>query len=144
MSTAGRTAHVIPAVRYRDVDAAILWLKKALGFTEHAVYRNEGGVIIHAELLLGSGMVMLGSVGENREAADWYKQPAEIGNAVTASTYLVVPDCAPVYASAKAAGAEILMELKAMDYGGGSFTVRDPEGQIWSVGEYDPWAAHTA
>ena len=135
MSTAGRTAHVIPAVRYRDADAAILWLKKALGFTEHAVYRNEDGVIIHAELVLGSGMVMLGSVGENPETADWYKQPAEIGNAVTASMYLVVQECGPVYASAKAAGAEILMELKAMDYGGGSFTVRDAEGQIWIVGE---------
>ena len=27
-----------------------------------------------------------------------------------------------------------------MDYGGKAFAVRDPEGHIWSVGEYDPFA----
>jgi uncharacterized glyoxalase superfamily protein PhnB len=144
MSTTGLTVHVIPAVRYRDADAAIAWLVKTLGFTEHAVYRNPKGVIGHAELLLGNGMVMLGSVGENQETAHWYRQPSECGNTVTATMYLVVPDCAPVYERARAAGAEILIELQIMGYGGGSFTVRDPEGQIWSVGEYDPWAAHKA
>ena len=33
------------------------------------------------------------------------------------------------------------MELKEMDYGGKAFSVRDPEGYLWSVGEYDPWGA---
>ena len=28
-----------------------------------------------------------------------------------------------------------------MDYGGQAFTVQDPEGHHWSVGEYDPWAS---
>ena len=32
------------------------------------------------------------------------------------------------------------MELKEMEYGGKAFTVKDPEGYMWSVGEYDPWA----
>jgi uncharacterized glyoxalase superfamily protein PhnB len=32
------------------------------------------------------------------------------------------------------------MELKEMEYGGKAFSVRDPEGYLWSVGEYDPWA----
>ena len=27
-----------------------------------------------------------------------------------------------------------------MDYGGKAFSVRDPEGYLWSAGEYDPWA----
>jgi uncharacterized glyoxalase superfamily protein PhnB len=26
-----------------------------------------------------------------------------------------------------------------MDYGGRAFAVVDPEGYVWSVGEYDPW-----
>jgi uncharacterized glyoxalase superfamily protein PhnB len=33
------------------------------------------------------------------------------------------------------------MELRTMDYGGKAFTVRDPEGYTWAVGEYDPWKA---
>ena len=31
------------------------------------------------------------------------------------------------------------MELQTMSYGGRSFAVRDPEGYLWSVGEYSPW-----
>jgi len=58
---------------------------------------------------------------------------------VTSPLYLIAADCEPVYANAKAAGAEVVMELKTMDYGGKAFTVRDPEGYLWSVGEYDPW-----
>jgi len=38
-----------------------------------------------------------------------------------------------------AAKAEIIMEIKTMEYGGKAFTVRDPEGYLWSVGEYSPW-----
>jgi hypothetical protein len=26
------------------------------------------------------------------------------------------------------------------DYGGKAFIVRDPEGHIWSIGEYIPWS----
>ncbi len=129
----------IPAIRYVDANQAIEWLKQALGFTEKAVFRNAEGVVEHAELLLGNGMVMIGTFGHIQETAHWFVQPRDAGG-LTASVYLIVADCAPVYASAKAAGAEILQELEAKSYGGKAFIVRDPEGQIWSVGEYNPWA----
>jgi uncharacterized glyoxalase superfamily protein PhnB len=129
----------IPAIRYADANKAIDWLKQALGFTEKAVYRDAGGAVAHAELLLGNGMVMIGTFGLIKETSHWYVQPSAAGG-VTSSVYLIVPDCEPVYASAKAAGAEILHELEVKEYGGAGFTVRDPEGQIWSVGEYNPWA----
>jgi uncharacterized glyoxalase superfamily protein PhnB len=129
----------IPALRYTDANRAIEWLKSALGFTEHAVYRNSAGIVEHAELTLGSGMVMIGTAGHIRETAHWFVQPATAGG-LTASVYLIVPDCDPVYASAQAAGAEILQALEAKSYGGRSFIVRDPEGQIWSLGEYDPFS----
>ncbi len=133
----------IPAIRYADADKAIEWLKSALGFTAKAVYRDGAGAVAHAELLLGNGMVMIGTAGLDKKTAHWFVQPQAVG-AVTASVYLIVPDCEPVYASAKAAGAEILQELEAKDYGGRSFIVRDPEGQIWSVGEYNPWSSGSA
>jgi uncharacterized glyoxalase superfamily protein PhnB len=132
----------IPAIRYADPDRAIEWLKTALGFTESAVYRNPTGVVEHAELVLGNGMVMIGTAGHNQQSAHWFAQPHSV-SAVTASVYLVVPDCGPVYASAKAVGAEILQEMETKSYGGSSFIVRDPEGQIWSLGEYNPWSKET-
>jgi hypothetical protein len=39
---------------------------------------------------------------------------------------------------ARSAGAHLKSELEARDYGGREFSLRDPEGNIWSVGEYDP------
>jgi uncharacterized glyoxalase superfamily protein PhnB len=129
---------VIPALRYREADRAIEWLKQALGFCECAVYRDDKGTVIHAELDYGNGMIMLGTAGANTQTADWYRQPDEAGG-LTASVYLLVRDCMPVYESARAANAEFVQDLETKDYGGKAFTVRDPEGQIWSVGEYNPW-----
>ncbi len=137
---------VIHTLRYHDADAAIRWLEEALGFTQHAVYRDpKEGHVVHAELLHrrrdgGIGMVMLGSTRNESEMATHYRQPNELG-AVTSSAYLIVDDCDPVYAASKHTGAEMLMDLRTMDYGGKAFAVRDPEGHIWSVGEYDPFAS---
>ena len=61
---------VIPALRYRDAPAAIEWLCSVLGFTRHAVYEGAGGVINHAELALGGGMIMLGSMKENEKGKE--------------------------------------------------------------------------
>jgi uncharacterized glyoxalase superfamily protein PhnB len=133
----------IPAIRYANADKAIDWLKQALGFTAKAVHRDNNGVVVHAELLLGNGMVMIGTCGQNKETAHWFVQPSAVGG-VTASVYLIVPECEPVYATAKAAGAEILQKLQAKDYGGKAFIVRDPEGQIWSIGEYNPWSTESS
>ncbi|WP_263413927.1 VOC family protein [Terriglobus aquaticus] len=136
-------------MRYHDADAAIQWLERALGFTQHAVYRHpDKGHVVHAELVHrrsrgGVGMVMLGSTHNESEMATHYRRPAEVGG-VTSSAYLIVDDCDPVYAAAQSTSAEILMTLRTMDYGGKAFAVRDPEGHIWSVGEYDPFALLTA
>lgn len=105
-------------------------------------YRDKNGIVEHAELLLGNGMVMIGTAGQNKQAAHWFVLPKAAG-AVTGSVYLIVPDCGPAYASAKAAGAEILQELEAKGYGGNAFIVRDPEGFIWSIGEYNPWSTES-
>jgi uncharacterized glyoxalase superfamily protein PhnB len=133
---------LIPSVRYLDALAAIAWLESAFGMVRHAVYAKPDGTVEHAELTFGSGMIMLGSATNPSPNARFYATPGEIGGRVTSPLYLVVPDCEPFWESAKAASAEIVMELTTMDYGGKAFTVRDPEGYLWSVGEYDPWASH--
>lgn len=130
---------LIPSLRYNDAHAAMAWLEKAFGFVRHSVYDGPDGTVAHAELSFGSGMIMLGSATNSSPYPQFYAIPSEIDGRVTSPLYLVVPDCDPVWASAQSAGAEIVMELREMDYGGKAFTVRDPEGYLWSVGEYDPW-----
>lgn len=135
---------MIPCLRYRDCVAAIEWLSTVFGFTKQAIHTYPDGSIAHAQLTLGGGMVMLGSVPTGVAPPTPYDaiavQPDEIGGRETQSIYLVVADCDAVYAAAKRAGATIIMELKQMDYGGKAFECRDPEGHVWSLGTYDPWA----
>jgi uncharacterized glyoxalase superfamily protein PhnB len=44
------------------------------------------------------------------------------------------------YARAKGAGAEIVRPLDDTPYGSREYAARDPEGQVWSFGTYDPWS----
>ena len=132
-------ATIIPALRYRDAAAAIEWLCKAFGFEKQAVYAGQGGVIEHAQLTFGNGMIMLGSERDN-EYGRLLKPAREVG-AVTQSVYVFVDDADAHYARAKAAGAEIVVDIKTQDYGGRDYTCRDPEGNVWSFGTYDPWSA---
>jgi uncharacterized glyoxalase superfamily protein PhnB len=131
---------VICGMRYRDAAAAIEWLSNVLGFTRHAVYAGPDGSIQHAELTLGGGMIMLGSIRDN-EFGRHMKQPDEIGGAETRSEYLIVSDADEVYRRVKASGVDMVIDIKDESYGGRGFTCRDPEGRIWSVGTYDPWKA---
>jgi uncharacterized glyoxalase superfamily protein PhnB len=131
---------IMPTLRYKDAPAAIDWLCNVFGFARHAVYAQPDGSIAHAELTLGGGMIMLGSE-KNDEYGRNFKSPSELG-AETRSTYLVVPDADAVYARAQEAGATVVGSLQDTDYGSRGFTVKDPEGHSWSVGTYDPWAAH--
>jgi len=131
---------VICGLRYRDAAAAIEWLCSVLGFTRHAVYAGSNGMVEHAELTLGGGMIMLGSIRET-EFGKYIKQPDEVGGVETRTEYLVVADADIVFQRVKAAGWEILLTIRDQSYGGRGFTCRDPEGHIWSVGTYDPWKA---
>jgi uncharacterized glyoxalase superfamily protein PhnB len=133
------TVTVIPALQYQDARAAIDFLCTAFGFEKKAVYEGEGGAIAHAELTLGNGMIMLGSVNQS-EYGKLLVRPRDAGG-VTMSTYAIVDDVDAHYARAKAAGAVITREPVTQDYGGRDYTAKDPEGNVWTFGTYDPWAA---
>ena len=130
---------VVPALRYRDGEDAIDWLCSAFGFERHLVVPADDGGIAHAQIVLGDVMIMLGSSHEG-EYGRLARSPAELDGFNTQSPYIVVDDPDALHESAVAAGAEIVIELRDEDYGGRSFTCRDPEGHLWSFGSYDPWA----
>lgn len=142
MSNTGKqtAATIIPALQYQDAHAAIDFLCKAFGFEKKAVYEGEDGGVAHAELTLGNGMVMLGSV-KDTDFGKLLVRPRDAGG-VTMSVYVVVADPDAHCARAKAAGAVITREPVTQDYGGRDYTAKDPEGNVWSFGTYDPWAAH--
>jgi uncharacterized glyoxalase superfamily protein PhnB len=126
-----------PTFRYRDAAAMIDWLAMAFGFTVQARHADDKGVIQHAELAFGSGMIMLGTVRDD----DYGRMVGEPGNNGGKGVYIAVDDADAAYARAKAAGAAIVQELVDRDYGSREFICRDPEGNIWSFGTYWPKVA---
>lgn len=128
--------NIIPTLKYRNALQMIDWLGRAFGFEKHAVYA-EGDVVHHAQLVFGNGMIMLGSAGSSD--FDELLKPATPGKPVMQSAYVIVPDADAHHARAVAAGAEIVHPLADADYGGRGYSCRDPEGQVWSFGTYDPW-----
>jgi uncharacterized glyoxalase superfamily protein PhnB len=134
------TATVIPALRYQDAPKAIDWLCRAFGFEKHLVVPGEEGSIAHAQLRFGNGMIMLGSARKHGGPYDQLvKTPAEVGGTSTQGPYVIVEDADAHLAQARAAGAEIVIDIKDEDHGGRGYTCRDPEGHVWSFGTYDPW-----
>jgi uncharacterized glyoxalase superfamily protein PhnB len=134
---------LIPCLRYEDAPQAILFLCDAFGFMPHAIYTDEEDqqIVHHAQLLLDGNMVMLASARESevQERYRW-KTPREAGG-ISMCVYAVVADPDAHHDRAKAAGAEILTEPHDNEgYPGREYTARDPEGNVWSFGSYDPFA----
>ena len=132
------TINVIPAIRYRDAPAAIEWLCRAFGFTEHLVVPGGAGTIAHAELTYQNGMIMLGSARDDEFGR--LVAPKEKGRPATAGVHVVVQDVDAHHAQAAAAGAEIITPPEDQEYGGRLYACRDLEGNVWTFGSYDPMA----
>jgi uncharacterized glyoxalase superfamily protein PhnB len=134
---------VIPCLRYADAPAAIDFLCAAFGFARHAVYPDEADptIIHHAQLILGDGMVMLGSVKDMEgESLYTWSTVRDLGG-ITACVYIVVPDPDAHCLHARNEGAVVVQEPQVNDgYPGRGYTALDPEGNVWSFGSYDPWA----
>ena len=114
----------------RDADAMMVWLR-AIGFTEHATYRDEQdpSVVVHAEWAWpGGGGIMFGS--ERDDSA--------ISGTGPAAAYLVTDDPDAAFEAAVAAGATVVRAMVEQDYGGRGGSVTDPEGNHWSFGSYQP------
>ena len=133
MTTETATVTAYPHLVYRDAEAAIEWLESALGFEPGEIHRDDDNNVAHAELSLGSAIVMLATAGVGRE-------PFRSLPAGGALIYCAVEDVDALCDRARGAGAEIPLEPADTDYGSRDFTVRDPEGNLWAFGTYRPRA----
>lgn len=128
--TRSTTPTVWPALRCTDAKSLIKFLVDALGF-EEALVVEDGGVVHHAELNLPpGGGVML---GDDREPEDELHAQLPRG---PVSVYVVCEDPDTLFERASTHGADVLQGLRDEDYGSRAFTVRDPEGNVWTLGTY--------
>lgn len=121
------------SVHYDEAGKMIDWLGAAFGFEVRLRVDGEGGVVEHAELTLGEGLIMTGDA--RKAERPWRKTPKELG-ASTMSLCVYVDDVESHCARARAAGATIAKEPTTTDYGEEYWTDRgyeaiDPEGHHW-------------
>ncbi|MFI9650224.1 VOC family protein [Streptomyces sp. NPDC052040] len=132
-----RRPSICPTLLYADAKAAIRQLTEAFGFTELSVYESHeadgaDGTVLHAELVLGNGVVMLGSKGRGGP----FDEAME--GAGPSAVYAVVDDVDAHHRQAAEHGAEILVPPTDQEYGSREYLARDVGGNLWSFGTYGP------
>jgi uncharacterized glyoxalase superfamily protein PhnB len=121
---------IVPQIPYLDVGAALSFLERAFGFREIPSARlvTTGGVIDHAMLEFGGGVIGIGPEGHHGTISP------RSGGIVSQYISVYVEDVEAHYARAVAAGARIASGLG--DYfwgeeGHRTYEALDPEGHRW-------------
>ena len=125
------TANVWPSVGFTDVDAGIRLLTEVLDFVVTAIHRDEAGTVIHAEARRPEGGgVMFGS---RDRPGEWAALGAQGVYVATAHVATVDALWARVQ---EADDVEVTLPLEDTDYGSHTFSIRDRDGNLWSIGSY--------
>ncbi len=111
-----------------DAAKLIDYYRRTFGVALAARYGTDD-VVDHAQLNWpeGSGGIMIGS---HKPGAQWCREPG------TAAAYVVAADPDELYRRIVRRGADVVRPLAETDYGAREFAVRDPEGNLWSFGDY--------
>lgn len=116
---------VIPYLYYNDTASALDFLCAAFGFEERMRMPRPDGRVMHAEVVCGNDVIMLGTpADEDRPALD--AMPMRHGGVMC-----YIDDVDAHYAKACEAGAVIVSELQDKFYGDRMYSAADIEGHHW-------------
>ena len=130
--------HCYPCLTYADPDAALEFLRAAFGFVPLSVHRDGEGRIAHAEVRRGRVALMIGPPREEKGWASPLDMPARNASLYLALDGATSPEVDALCARAWEAGAVVTRPPEDTPYGSREFSVRDPGGQEWHVGNYHP------
>jgi uncharacterized glyoxalase superfamily protein PhnB len=119
---------LFPEVHYRDPRAALTFLTDALGFGRTLDVPSPDGGLLHAEVRLGDGFVMVGT--RPSDTSEWA--------GIDALVCVYVDDPDQHHLRARAGGATILKAPEDTPFGARQYIARDPEGFVWIFGTYRP------
>lgn len=114
---------VTPYLIVDDAAGVIAFLEKAFDAEVKSLARAPDGLIMNAEVQVGTSMVMLA------DARDGITKQA-------ISLYVYVEDVDAVFARAAAAGGTVTMEPADMFYGDRHGGVQDPSGNNWWIASH--------
>lgn len=118
-------------VFYADALAGIRFGVDVLGFEEQiVVLGDDGTTVVHSQLRWPEGgIVQFGTYNPDNE----FTHPPG-----AQSLYVVTADPESVWERCQAAGCDVVRPRQEPDHAPGTmgFSIRDPEGNIWSFGQY--------
>jgi uncharacterized glyoxalase superfamily protein PhnB len=128
---------------YEDPRAALEWLSRSFGFRERTRIESPNGQIVHAEMEIGDGVIMLATPSPEYQAPATHRRECARADRWLSVPYVVdgnlvhVDDVDRHFAIAKAAGAIILSEPEDEPYGR-VYRVEDLEGHRWMFLQASP------
>ena len=133
------TSTLTPSVTYNDTRAGIRWLVNVLGFRVARIFDGPDGRVAFAELVWRNSIIF---VSGKSDREPW----TGVG---PSSIALAAPSAEAVdrhYEHAHAASADIIRPIHdavtpAFPEGSHQFDMRDPDGNLWTVGTFQPRAA---
>jgi PhnB protein len=117
---------VTPHLITKDAPQALEFYKKAFGAIELMRQAGPQGKIMHAEVRIGSSVIMLADEFPEMGALS----PASVGGCPV-TFYVYVEDVDAVFSQAIAAGAKEKEPVKVEFYGDRRGGVTDPYGYVW-------------
>ncbi|MEU6217648.1 VOC family protein [Streptomyces sp. NPDC047022] len=120
------TSELQPKLLVSDADAGIDFYTKALGATLTSRVTDDAGVVIHAELALGSSVFAL---AQSVDEWGWH-DPGSVGG----SPVLLMIDVSDPGATADRMlelGGELVIPVEDRPYGKRQGRVKDPFGHLW-------------
>jgi uncharacterized glyoxalase superfamily protein PhnB len=120
-------ATVVPVLVYEDVSQALEFLIGAFGFAERLRAAGPGGRIMHAQLSVGNGAIIIGPQGGD------FRAPGPSGVSLFLTVH--VDDADAHCARAKAFGARIVQPPADQPFGERQYTALDPAGYRWTFSQ---------
>lgn len=123
---------ILARATYDDVDAAVVFLTEAFGFSEvpQARYVDDKGSITLTEMKVLDSRIMIGASGNHG-----LMSPRRL-DACTQMLVVYVDDVEQHFAQAKQAGATIAMELNNAPWGDRRYEAVDCEGHRWGFNQH--------
>lgn len=119
---------VTPHLSIEDCAAALDFYQNVLGATVRMRMDAPGGLVAHAEIVLGTSVIMIGDAAlPNSDPS-----PRKLGG-TPVSLFVYVEDVDEVFRRAVDAGAESVSEPEYHFYGDRVATIDDPFGHRWNL-----------
>ncbi len=122
---------VTPHLIMKDAAGAIEFYKNAFGAEETSRVPGPDGKIMHAELKIGSSMLMIADEFPDMGS----RGPQSIGGSPV-TLHIYVDDVDALFDRAVKAGGKVTMPLADMFWGDRYGRLEDPFGHQWSIGTH--------